>query len=341
MLYIFRMRILVVRFSALGDVVLVTPLFQKIKARYPKCHLDFLTDMKFQSLFSNDPHIDSIIPYNIAEETPANLLRLIGKIRGRNYDYIIDVHLIPRSLLILFLGKAIVRRRINKYTRQRRRMVASCKQEKIPHVVDRYLETINGKNSNRYRPKIYFEEWEIEEIRKGMNGIKDSRKIVGFSPGASKKTKIWEIDKLRKLAQSLIFDHELFIIFLGNKNEIPLIAEISKALDSRFLNLAGKTDPRQLALYLHACDVLFTTDSGPMHIAVAAGTPVVAVFGPTVEAFGFSPYDERSVVISKQLPCRPCSLHGRDSCPLGHHNCLKLIDVNEVKDMILGCLKVV
>ena len=328
------MKILVIRFSSLGDVVLVSPLFQKIKNRYPISEITFLTDNKFECLFKTDPNVDRIISYDVSGENLVYLIKSLKRMRKEHYDIIIDCHSIPRSLIFLYFGRAIKRKRVNKFSLQRRKIISSQKKREIPHVVKRYLATLNGMDRNEFKPNIYLKEEEIDKISNILSKKKGKKKVVGFVPGASKRTKIWKLEKLKSLAVELVDKNDVFIIFFGNKEEIPLVKEVKEGLQNQYLDLSGKTNLRELALFINNCNVLFTTDSGPMHIAVAVGTPVVSIFGPTVPEFGFAPYDEKSVVISKSLSCRPCSLHGNDVCPLRHHNCMKLIEIEEVRKEI-------
>lgn len=217
-------------------------------------------------------------------------------------------------------------------------MVKTHRVKTLPHIVSRYLATIDGKQEHDYKPKIYLKHKDIEKAQKLFDRNLGTSKIIGFVVGASKKTKMWQGEKLKNLALDLVKKDNGFIIFLGSKNEIPVVKRIKEEMNGNYTDLTGKTSLRQLAAVLDKCDVLFTTDSGPMHIAVAVGTPVVAIFGPTIPEFGFTPYDEKSVIISKSLSCKPCSLHGTDICPLGHHNCMKLIEVEEVRRKILKLL---
>src|SRR3989304_6567858 len=105
-------------------------------------------------------------------------------------------------------------------------------------------------------------------------------------------------------------------------------------MEGRVINLAGKTTLRELASLMERCDLVVTNDSGPLHMAGALGKPVVALFGPTVEEFGFTPLNNQSLVLSKDLPCRPCSLHGSNRCPLGHHHCMNTIQPDEVFEAV-------
>ena len=324
------MKILVIRFSSLGDVVLITPLFQKIKNLYPSSHLSFLTDVKYVPLFYENPYIDDIIGYEVEKENLHYFFKFLKNVKRQKFDIVIDCHRIIRSILISFFSNARRKIGVRKFSIKRRIMVLNHRKRQISHIVDRYLNTVGKINKDKeYRPNIFFTSAEKERINKFRLKIKT--KIVGFVPGASKKTKIWEISKYRKLAQELIKKGSAYLIFFGGYGETSIVKEITEGLSQGlYLDLSGKTTFRELSGYIKACDVLFTTDSGPMHIAVAVKTPVVAIFGPTVPEFGFTPYDDKSIVISKDLPCKPCSLHGTDTCPEGHHNCMKLITVDEV-----------
>jgi heptosyltransferase-2 len=324
------MKILVMRFSSLGDVVLISPLFQKIKERYPDSNITFLTSSEYVELFKNNPFIEEIIGYDPSSESLFSLLKFVKRIRKDSFDLILDCQINPRSLIFLLLGRGVTKKRIDKFSRKRREMVSTRKPEKIPHAVERYLRMIDSNTIDRYRVLVYLEESEIKSVERSLR-VKTNRKIVGFVPGASKRTKMWDVEKLKELAHILIEKDQRFLIFFGTEEEGPLNSEIREGIKDHCIDLSGKTSVRELALYLKLCDVLLTTDSGPMHIAVAVGTPVVALFGPTVPEFGFSPYDEKSVIISKVFSCRPCSLHGTDTCPLNHHHCMGSIEVEEVR----------
>lgn len=332
------MAIAVIRFSSLGDVVLVTALFQKLADTYPDCDVDFITDGVFAGLFSTDPRIRMVIPYDISKESARYLLGFLRRFRRERYDLVIDAHCNPRSLIVSSLARTEERRRVPKYGWQRRSMVRHRSVRTIPHMVQRYLAAVDGGGSADYRPRLYVNGGEGERIRREVKRTSGGKPVVGIAPGAAKRTKLWDTGKLKELVHILSGHHGLFLVFLGGRSDTPLIDAISKPLRHGYLSLAGKTDFRELAQYLAACDVVLSTDSGPMHVAVAVNTPVVALFGPTVCEFGFRPYDERSITLSVDLACRPCSLHGTDSCPQGHHRCMKDIEVKAVEEAIIRVL---
>jgi heptosyltransferase-2 len=332
------MNIAIIRFSSLGDVVLATAILQKLKETYPDCTIDFITDRRFTGMLCTDPRIRSVIPYDISQESFGYMMDFLTRLRRERYDLVIDAHGNPRSVIVSTFASAGSRRRVQKYAWQRRLMVNRHRAWEIPHVVQRYVAAIDSVKSGSYRPQIFVAKDEEDRIRKEIKEKARGKRVVGIAPGAAKGTKIWDIEKTQQLAHSLSGQHGLFLAFFGDETDMQLVGAICRPLAEGYLNLAGKTDFRKLAVYLKACDVVLSTDSGPMHVAVAVNTPVVALFGPTVREFGFSPYDEKSVTISVKAPCRPCSLHGSESCPLGHHQCMKEIEVATVEEAILKLL---
>lgn len=332
------MNIAVIRFSSLGDVVLATAILQKLIEAYPDCRIDFITERRFAVLFSTDTRIRSVVPYDVTKESPGYMIGFLRKIRRERYDLVIDAHLNPRSVIVSSLARTRNRRRVKKYSWQRRLMVRRHKVWEIPHVVQRYLASVDGVEDESPKPMLHVGNSEGDTVRREIKGRCGERSIVGIALGAAKRTKVWDVEKAQELALALTVKHGFFLIFFGNKKDVQLVDTICKPLKDGYLNLAGKTNLRELALNLKVCDVALTSDSGPMHVAVAVDTPVVALFGPTVREFGFRPCDEQSVIISVDLPCRPCSLHGTKTCFLGHHRCMKAIAVETVEEAIVALL---
>lgn len=330
------MNIAVIRFSALGDVVLSTAVLQKLAEVYPGCRIDLVTAREFIDLFSSDPRIRSVIPYDISSETAGYLINFLRLLRQQQYDLVIDAQFNPRSVIVSSLARARRRRRVQKYRWQRRSMVKHHRVWDIPHVVERYMAAVDGSAGGRHAPSLYVDDGQGERIRREIERASEGRSVIGIAPGAARQTKIWDLEKLRRLALSLSGAHGLFPVFLGDAREAELVDAICEPLKDGYLNLAGKTNFRELGQYLSTCNVVLSADSAAMHVANAVGTPAVALFGPTVPEFGFRPFDERSVTISVDLPCRPCSLHGTATCPLKHHRCMKEIEVSRVEEAIIG-----
>ena len=127
-------------------------------------------------------------------------------------------------------------------------------------------------------------------------------------------------------------------LIFGGPDEVELSERVSGGIGIDAFSVAGKTGLRETAALIKRCSVFVTNDSGPMHMATAVGTPVVAIFGPTVRGFGFSPLG-KSVVVESELKCRPCTLHGSDRCPKGHFECMKKITADSVFERVKGMVR--
>jgi heptosyltransferase-2 len=152
-------------------------------------------------------------------------------------------------------------------------------------------------------------------------GLAQSRSMIALAPGAAHATKRWPVEHWRTLIQRIVaegFD----VVVVGGPDDSQLGAELSQNTGGRVVSAAGVFGLQGTGAVLQRAAVLVSGDTGVMHMATGVGTPVVALFGPTVRAFGFFPYTSRAEVLELALPCRPCSSKGGPRCPLGHHHCL-------------------
>jgi heptosyltransferase-2 len=156
----------------------------------------------------------------------------------------------------------------------------------------------------------------------------DLKGAVAMAPGSQWATKRWGVDGFAKAAQHFIKAGKKVVI-VGSPDEKPLAEEI-KSLCPGVLDYVGQTDIYSLAQLLSECSLLLSNDNGAMHVATAAGIPVVTVFGPTVPAQGYSPWSEQSRVVQTKLGCRPCGPHGHTQCPIGTHDCMKKVYAESV-----------
>jgi heptosyltransferase-2 len=157
-------------------------------------------------------------------------------------------------------------------------------------------------------------------------GVAEAEPWVALSPGAKWPTKQWPVESYAALAVELEKAYGWRSVFVGGEADAGVCAAARALAGGRALSLAGKTSVPVLAALLARARLLACNDSGPLHLGLAAGTRVLAFFGPTVKAFGFAPPDSpRARVLERALPCRPCALHGSRRCPLGHHHCLTQI----------------
>ncbi|MBI3012912.1 MAG: glycosyltransferase family 9 protein, partial [Elusimicrobia bacterium] len=153
--------------------------------------------------------------------------------------------------------------------------------------------------------------------------IPEGKMLIGMNPGSMWKTKRWLPEYFAQVADTLQKERNCQIILFGSDQDKTAVRSVCSFMKSPVINLCGKTDLKTLTSLISRCSLFITNDSGPMHLASAAGVPLVAIFGPTTRELGFFPLGDKSVVVELELPCRPCSLHGGDRCPLKHFKCMR------------------
>ncbi len=203
------------------------------------------------------------------------------------------------------------------------------------HAIERHLqlhEPMNLSVSERL-PKLYpsrEDENKVDEYLK----VTKSNEIISIAPGSVWKTKRWSDQLYIELIKKLIRLKYSVLLIGGNTDKI-ICSTIESSVSSHYLiNLCGKLSILQSANAIMKSKVLVTNDTAPMHIASAVNTPVVALFGPTVKEFGFTPIGNRYIIVEKNLECRPCTPHGGEHCPIWTHDCMEMITVEEVLEAI-------
>ena len=310
---------LVIRLSSLGDVILTTPVFENLKAARPKCRTSVLVKRAFAPVFKDNPFVDEVL---IFEEK--GLWGWAREIRRRRFNVVLDLHDTPRSRIWGWLSGAGRVERYDKRAWDRRRLVRTKEPSGrlAGRVVDRYLETLGkpGIPVRTRQPKIYVADGDLGD---GLSRRIGNGPFVSVAPGAVHAAKRWPAERFAEAADALV-SGDGTVLILGSRADRAAAQAVAGALKSRSVNLAGETSLRELFSLLAGCRVVLTNDSGIMHAADALGRPTAAVFGPTVEAFGFFPAGSRSTVVQAEgLACRPCHIHGPESCPLGHFRCMK------------------
>lgn len=338
------MRILIIRFSSLGDVLLTTPVLRSIRKSYPFATIHFLTKKQFAPIIENNPNINQIIEYDRNTE---RFTHLIKKIAGNRYDLIIDLQAKLNSFLIKLFGGNCKKVTYNKRHFYRWRLTHqsfSRNLAPIKSTVYLYTSVLDklGIELDEEKLDIFLPENQ-DEIYSGFRikdssvlgpdyiGTSEDRKFrITISPGATHFTKQYPAEYYAQLIDLMIDKLGVQVILLGSRTEKRLTAQISSGCKNTILDLAGKTDIMELAVIIKKSDLFISGDCGPMHIAEALRKPQIAIFGPTHPKLGFAPLNPKAIIIQKELNCRPCSLHGRDRCPKGHFKCMKDIKPEEV-----------
>jgi heptosyltransferase II len=330
------LNILVIRFSSLGDVVLATALLPNLKAKWPEAKLSFLTKRSFTSLLEGNPAVDEIIPLDLDD---GGFFDLVKEIRRRRFDLIIDLQGNIRSWFIRLVSGPPTTLTVQKANWARRQLVLIKKMSPLlkESVKDRILHCADLLEVPQLNTETQLYAKNAESL--GAKFSIPKGKLLGVAAGAKHKTKRWPAAKFAETANRLAARMGAAVILLGDKSDMSVAQEVSKGLLVPFVNLAGQTDLSEMIGISSQLSLLLTNDSGLMHVGEAIKIPLVAVFGPTVQAFGFAPYRSTSKVVEKlDLNCRPCSLHGDESCPLGHHKCMVDITSSEVEEKAVALL---
>jgi heptosyltransferase-2 len=154
--------------------------------------------------------------------------------------------------------------------------------------------------------------------------------LLAVAPGARWPTKRWPVERFAAVAQEVAQAQRAVVVVLGGPEDVTLARELCRRLRVPVLDSTGKLSLLHTAALLQQCHLLLSNDSGLMHMATALRVPVLAIFGPTVQEFGFYPFQARAQVISAEVPCRPCSTKGSAHCPRGHHRCMQQVSVAQV-----------
>lgn len=325
-------KILIVRMSSIGDIVLTTPVIRALRLRFPDAQIDFLVKSQFASLPENNPNISNIIPFDSGSGF-GGLLKLRNRLSAEKYDWLIDLH---RSLRSRFLSAFCGFKLKTTYKKQlfNRFMLIRFKKnfyKEVKPVYMRYFEALEPFHIeyDGNGTEVFL----LESDFSGFNSGIINEKTVVLCPGAAHANKQWLHERFAQLAIELSLSG-CNVVLLGGKKEKRLCEQIKEISKVELHILAGETSLRQSAALLSKSAVVVANDSGMMHLAQAVKTPVVAIYGPTTRELGFFPFPEKSTVIEKELSCRPCTFKGAESCPKGHFNCMKNIGSQEVADAI-------
>ncbi len=326
------LRILCVRFSSIGDVLLTTPLVRALHRRHPEAELYFVTKHAMAPLVIENPYLDRVLALDPGERITdlARRLRAIGPTHG------LDLHGSLRSAAL----RLLVPCRWSGYSKRklaRTALIATKVNVYGKHVPvpERYFEAAQvaglGVEPDGGPPDFALAPAARERVASWLaeRGL-DQQPWAALAPGAAHATKRWPIPHWRELTQRL---RELGygLVALGGPGGDR---ELAGALGPDVVNAAGEFTLQETGACLARATVLVSGDTGVMHMATGVGTRVVALFGPTVEPFGFFPYTKRTVVLERDLSCRPCSAMGTERCPLGHHRCLEDVLPVHVADAV-------
>ncbi|HEU5219326.1 MAG TPA: lipopolysaccharide heptosyltransferase II [Gemmatimonadales bacterium] len=326
--------ILIVRFSAIGDILLLTPLLRALRRRHPDAGITVVTREGFAPLLAHNPRISQVIGW----EDTRTLASLGQELKGRGFSHRLDLHGSLRSLALrrhvggswFTYPKHRVARTVLIKTRR------NVYQDPRP-VAERYFDAAKDLDVTPddgslemflSRPTL-----DAAEQFLAARGIGSVRQLIALAPGAAHFTKRWPLHHWTALVRRLV-EHGNDVVVVGGPEDRELALAVAEAGAERAVSAAGAFDLPGSAAVLKRARALVAGDTGVMHMATAVGTPVLALFGPTVEPFGFFPYHAKATVLQRDLYCRPCSAHGGPKCPEVHHRCLQDLTPEDVLDAL-------
>lgn len=342
--------ILIIKLSSIGDVVHTLPLLEVLRKNFPEARIDWLVEEDARPIIEGHRDLDRVIVssrkswlkrvFIIKEKSHIKdeISKFIGDLRTTEYDLVIDIQGLFKSGILTFLARG--KRKIGLSGSRECASIflteQPCRVDPHQHAIDRYLTIAEHlKCPNRvWKGRIPIrpaDKKKVDELLHRRNI--QANGLIAINPMARWKTKLWEPERFAHLAERIRKELSCDIVFTGSLHDRSIIKEIIDRMDETVLNMAGKTNLKELAYLYSKCDLLISTDSGPMHIAAAMGCSAIALFGPTAP-WRTGPYGKGHVIIRDEIACSPCF---KKTCT--HRTCMINIGVDRVFDTVTKAIK--
>ena len=323
----FQLKVLIIRLSSIGDIILTSPAIKYAK-QYKHAEVHYLTKKANEELVKYNSNIDKVFLYD------KNLSETIKELKEESYDIIFDLHNNLRTFIIKHKLKAKTST-LNKYNFSKWLMVKFKRKIEVPHIVVRYLKTIDRNFDNEFNDELEFWYQRDIDIQK-KHVLPDD--YYCFSLGAKHFTKKIPVS----LVIGIIEKIDLRVVLIGGSDVINESNKIENACKHKVTNLCGKLTISESADVIQHSKLLVTSDTGMMHLASALQKETHVLWGNTVPEFGMYAYygknKSKTTNYAIELNCRPCSKIGFDKCPKGHFRCMFDQDQNYIVSMISASL---
>ena len=329
-------KILIIRVDRIGDVILSTPVIKAVREANPASHIAFMVQPYCREIVKGNPYLNEVIVYDKEEAEKGILgnLAFILKLVRHRFDLAIILHPTNRTHIIAFL--AGIPERVGYDVKMGcllTKRIPHTKQFGLKHEIDYTLDIlryigIEPKDKTLYMPIDDVSESKIKDILK-INNVANDEMVIAIHPGASCPSKKWPLENFVKAANSLASIYKARIAVLSGTREKALGDEMANSIRPAPINLSGRTTIGDLASILRRSRLLISNDSGPVHIACAVGTPVIAIFGRNdmgLSPTRWGPAGKDDRVLHKDVGCDVCLAH---NCKIGF-KCLEAITVEEV-----------
>jgi heptosyltransferase-1 len=347
------MKILIVKLSAIGDVIHTLPALTALRRHFPDAQIDWLVETAAADLVQGHAALNRVLVWRRREfvrllkagRLPSAVRlfsRLLLQLRDTRYDLILDFQALLKSSLWIFLAKARRKAGFGQGMEHSEKSYLFLN-ERIPavsmevHALDRGLTLLQalgipdmqvlydlpiGKNDAAAAQQLLLE-----------NGVQLDRPLVAINPVAKWPTKLWTAKQFKELAERLL-EKGFQVVFTGSREDRALIDEMAGKLGSSVIRLEGRTSLKVLAAVYRSANVVVSTDTGPMHLAAAVGTPVVALFGPTAP-WRTGPYGQGHVVLRAGVSCSPCFSRSCKTAEFEPMACMNRITVEQVVEAVV------
>lgn len=343
--------ILFIQTAFLGDLLLSIPALKRLRNLYPHKKIHLLCRKNLGSLLLENGLVDTV--FDDFRSTKPTLTEVRNTFHKQHYDLLVCPHESFRSNCISalisadhkigfsnFYNKIIFGQRLTRPLF----LPEVLRQMSLLQFIDEDLKDKFLSIASQKSPFLQIPDWSsmaLERYKKKDDvvsfkkkyGLSQQQEIVCLAPGSVWATKQWGVEKYSMLAQKLLQKNKAVVV-VGSPSEKEIAFKI-KQNNPDVLDFCGKTNLSELAEIVACADHLVCNDSGAMHIGSMVNVPTVSIFGPTVQRFGYQPWNAQAVVLENtELNCRPCSSHGTATCPIGTHECMTSIEVQRVLEFL-------
>ncbi|MEW6379163.1 MAG: lipopolysaccharide heptosyltransferase II [bacterium] len=341
-------RILLIQLFALGDVLLSLPLVKGLRSRYPHGEIDLWVGKNWQELRSLLPYVDQVISAD--SRSIGKTFTTLKRLRKKRYDAALVLYPVVIGSWLALLSGARYRIGYPHDFDYRESLAAGADHFLLTHPVElgstivhdtqRYLALGSelGLSLPPEPPFLYPPLPIISSMQSFLRqaGFQGDKPLVGMNPNASWQGKQWPSSHFAQLADRLIENQNVQVLFFGSRTETAYIESMTALMKNKPLSAAGKTSLVEAAALIQHCRLFISNDSGPMHMACALDVPVLAIMGPTKIGM-FRPWSSISRIVQSSLPCAPCKQENTDLC--GHFSCIRSISVDSVYEAAVEMLR--
>ncbi len=323
-------KILLIRLSSLGDIVLTTPAIRAIRTHYPNAYIAMLVAKQSADVLRQNPHLNEIIQFNRSakDKDTGEMVRIVRILRQRKFALSFDFQRKLRTELLMYLSGAS--ERVGKGLLCTLRVP----EQGNKHATEHYFDLLHaaGIPAEDHQLEMFLSKTERADACYAFEeaGISEIQLKIGLFPGAGWKLREWMPERFAAIGDRLVTQYDAQVIIYGGPKEGELVHKVKNLMHHPSIAFSGNLHIRQLAACIEKCDMFLTNDTGPMHIAAAVGTPTIALFGPGNHN-RFQPIGDSHTIIRHDVPCSPCKQF-TNKCK--DNICMKGITVDEVWETI-------